>query len=153
MDKQSKTLSLLVRKTSLAAREQSLLEFPLRSAENSRGQQCPQEALSAISGAAIISISGGGALSNSSRLVHREESSPIDTHQAQLVGQHSFGSPCPDSKMRSGILTDHHELPDERNKLPILPTQPDGSEEYNMGDVAKKSLECYGRDRELSPNH
>jgi hypothetical protein len=57
------------------------------------------------------------------------------------------------NKMCSGILNDHHELPDERNKLPILPTQSDGSEECNMGDVTRKSLECYGRDRELSPNH
>jgi hypothetical protein len=54
--------------------------------------------------------------------------------------------------MRAGILNDHHELRDEGNKLPILPNQYDGSEECDMGDVARTGLECYGGDRELPPN-
>jgi hypothetical protein len=53
------------RRLSLASREQSLLEFPRRPAEDSRGQQCTQEACSAISRAEIISISGRGPLSKS----------------------------------------------------------------------------------------
>uniref|UniRef100_A0A2N9HM73 RNase H type-1 domain-containing protein n=1 Tax=Fagus sylvatica TaxID=28930 RepID=A0A2N9HM73_FAGSY len=47
------------RRLSLASREQPVLELSLRSAENSRGQQCTEEALSTISGAKIVSISGG----------------------------------------------------------------------------------------------
>ena len=57
------------RRLSLASREQPILELPLRSTENSRGQQCTEEALSIISGAKIVSISGGGSLSKSSQMV------------------------------------------------------------------------------------
>ena len=51
------------------------------------------------------------------------------------------------------ILDDHQELRDERNKLSSVPTQLEGFEERNMGDVAKDGLECYGGDRELALNH
>jgi hypothetical protein len=141
------------RRLSLASREQPVLELSLRSAENSRGQQCTEEALSTISGAKIVSISGGGSLSNSTRMVHREDSASLSTHQPELGRQSSFSGPCTDSQMCPRILNDHQELRDERNKLSSVPTQHEGSKERNMGNVARDGLECYGGDRELAPNN
>ncbi|GMY19046.1 hypothetical protein FCV25MIE_14285 [Fagus crenata] len=90
-------------------------------------------------------------ISNPSSSPSLRPQKPVTTDNNEL--HCDSDSPIIPSKMCSGILNDHHELPDERNKLPILPPQPDGSGQCNMGDVARNSLECYGRDRELSPNH
>ncbi len=86
-------------------------------------------------------------------MVLREESSSLNTHQPGLGRQSSFSGTYLDCQMCPRILNDHQELRDERNKLSSVPTQPEGSEERNMGDVAKDGLECYGGDRELAPNH
>uniref|UniRef100_A0A2N9HPR9 CCHC-type domain-containing protein n=1 Tax=Fagus sylvatica TaxID=28930 RepID=A0A2N9HPR9_FAGSY len=141
------------RRLSLASREQPVLELSLRSAENSRGQQCTEEALSTISGAKIVSISGGGSLSNATRMVHREDSASLSTHQPELGRQSSFSGLCTDSQMCPRILNDHQELRDERNKLSSVSTQHEGSEERNMGNVARDGLECHGGDRELAPTN
>jgi hypothetical protein len=138
------------RRLSLASREQPVLELSLRSAENSRGQQCTEEALSTISGAKIVSISGGGSFSNATQMVHREDSASLSTHQPELGRQPSFSGPCTDSQMCPRILNDHQELRDERNKLSSVSTQHEGSEERNMRNVARDGLECHGGDRELA---
>ena len=129
------------------------MELPLRSAENSRNQQCLEETLTVTFGAQIKSISGGGSLSNSSRMVQREESPFLNTHQLGMGRQSSFDGPCSDSQMCPGVLDDHKELRVEGHKLSRVSPQPESTEECNMGDVAGDGLECHGGDRELTPNH
>ena len=84
------------------ARGKPILELPNGHPENQRDSLSTKSSLSAIAGAEICPISGGGLLRNTAG-VRREEGDVINPNPPQLGRKLEFSQTSSDSKMRAPV--------------------------------------------------
>ena len=125
----------------VVAGDKSILEFSHGCPENRRDKLSSTHSLSAIAGAEISAISGGGVLCNTSR-VRREEGNAVKPNSDQLEGKSEVIKTSSASEMHTSIQDKDKLFRTEgRGDTNLSVCYGRDSEQY-MGDVAGEGMEC-----------
>ena len=135
----------------LVTGDQPLLELPIGFTENRRSSLSTEDSLSAVAGAAICAISGGGVQCNSSR-VRREEGSFSGTNSTRVERKFGSDQVSPTGQVHSSIRDGDMLLRDTGGRSPSLQILHESSPECLMGDVAREGFAVDGSGRQSFPN-
>jgi hypothetical protein len=127
----------------LDVRDKPILEFPNGHPENRWDSLSTKSSLSAIVGAEICPISGGGVLRNNAG-IRREEGDALNSNPLQLGRKSEFSQISSDCEMRASVQPLDPLLRVEGEGVPRVPVYLDGDSEQHMGDVARERMELVG---------
>jgi hypothetical protein len=125
----------------VVARDKSFLEFSHGCSEDRRDKLSSTYSLSAIAGAEISAISGGGLLCNTSR-VRREEGDAVKPNSAQLEGTSEFTKISSACEMHSSIQDRDKLLRNEGRGDTNLSVCYGRDSEHYLGALAGEGMEC-----------
>jgi hypothetical protein len=132
----------------LAARDKPILELPNGHSENRWDSLSTKSSLSAIVGAEICPISGGGVLRNTAGF-RREEGDALNSNPLQLGRKSEFSQINSDCEMRAPVQPLDPLLRVEGEGVPTVLVYLDGDSEQHMGDVAREGMELVGGGRNV----
>jgi hypothetical protein len=124
----------------VVTRDKPLLEFSHGCPENRRDKLSTANSLSAIVGAEISAISGGGVLCNSSR-VRREEGAAVKSNSSHLEMTSEVTKVNSACEMHSSIQDKDKLVKNEGGGNTILSVCYGSDSEQSMGDVAGEGME------------
>jgi hypothetical protein len=132
----------------LAARDKPILELPNGHSENRWDSLSTKNSLSAIAGAEICPISGGGVLRNTAE-IRREEGDVINPYPLQLARESECSQVSSDCEMRTPVQSLDPLLRLEGAGVPRVPVFLDSDSEQHVGDVAREGMELAGGGRNV----
>jgi hypothetical protein len=127
----------------VVARDKPILEFSHGCPENRRDKLSTMNSLSAIAGAEISAISGGGVLCNSSR-VRREEGAAVKSNPSHLERTPEVTKVNSACEMHTSIQDKDKLFRNEGGGDTILSVCYGSDSEQSMGDVAGEGMEFAG---------
>ena len=132
----------------LAVGDKPILELPNGHPENRWDSLSTKSSLSAIMGAEICPISGGGVLRNNAG-IRREEGDALNSNPLQLGRKSEFSQISSDCEMRAPVHPLDPLLRVEGDGVPRVQAYLDGDSEQPMGDVAREGMELVGGGRNI----
>jgi hypothetical protein len=132
----------------LVARDKPILELPNGHSENRWDSLSTKNSLSAIAGAEICPISGGGVLRNTAG-IRREEGDVINLNPLQLARKSECPQVSSDCEMRAPVQSLDPLLRVEGEGVPRVPVYLDSDSEQHVGDVAREGMELAGGGRNV----
>ena len=130
----------------LVTRNQSFLELPHGHTANRRDPLSIESSLSAIAGAAVSSISGGGVLCNTSR-IRREEGPALNSSTTQLGRKSKDAQASAAKKVHTTVQHVDQVLRTEGIGISQVPVRNGSNPEQSVGDVAREGMEFTGSGR------
>ena len=130
----------------LAARDKPILEFPNGHPKNRWDSLSTKNSLSAIAGAEICPILGGGVLRNTTG-IRREEGDVISPNPLHLARKSECSQVSLDCEMCVPIKSLDPLLRVEGEGVPRVPVHLDSDSEQHVGDVAREGMELAGSGR------
>ena len=130
----------------MAPGSKPILELPNRHSENRWDSLSTKSSLSAIAGAEICPILGGGVLRNTVG-IRREEGDVINPNPLQLVRKSECSQVSLDCEMRTHVQSSNPLLRVEGEGVPRVPVYLDNDSEQHVGDVAREGMELAGGGR------
>jgi hypothetical protein len=135
----------------LVTRDKFVLEFPHGHPEDRRDSLSTMDTLSAIAGAAICPISGGGLLCNTSR-IRRKESLAVSPNPLQLGRQSDITQISSDSEVYPSVRVWDPLLGVEGEGIPRVSIHLEDDPKQLMGNVAGEGMEFAGSGGSALPN-
>jgi hypothetical protein len=135
----------------MASGSQPVLEFHDGYTANRRDPLSFEDSFTAVAGAPIKAISGGGVQCNTNR-VRREESITITPTLPRMEGECILDQTSSDSKVCTQIRDSDQKFRIEGSGFSSLPFQDGSTHEHYLGNMAREGLEFAGSGRKLVPD-